>query len=355
MSGDTLLNSTNMVVLLKVLYGVFVLAVFLPFCLSAVENCRPCGHGEYCSKFFGICLACKDYCPGDADCPSACPPIEPSLTTIAPTTTEPTSTQSITTNVASDVVVQQSTNANIISEGDITFSDNGKDDSELPAWLSVGMLVTLVIIVLLIVVCRKYCKTLKMPSLCCFSSGDSSNRTSIRDTGMTIWTNPMPNQPAEYHQTTGGYTAVQVDDVDGPNTMDQPGPSSQQNSSRPSRPPGPNVEAPADPPHSASGSRNYTSSASTTPGPTSIQIHDTSPSTSGVSAVVVQSASIHPTVNLESESPRGACPSDQRSSGRRTPDTHRKIADGTHEGHEFSIGTSALEDIQLYHHPAHGD
>eukprot|EP00057_Strongylocentrotus_purpuratus_P016857 XP_011671331.1 PREDICTED: uncharacterized protein LOC105441670 [Strongylocentrotus purpuratus] len=336
-----MLNCSYDRLLLKVLYGVFVLAVFLPFCLSAVENCRPCGHGEYCSKFFGICLACKDYCPGDADCPSACPPIEPSLTTIAPTTTEPTSTQSITTNVASDVVVQQSTNANIISEGDITFSDNNKDDSELPAWLSVGLLVTMGTIVLLIFVCRKYYKTLKIPRICRFSSGDSENRTNIElderprsdrgcitETERTVQTNLMANQAHGCHQTTVEYIAVPVDDVDSHVII---------NLQRPSQPN--SSAAPPDPTHPTSSSRKTVDHP-------------------------FQSASVHVTENppLVYETPQGACPSDQRSCQKRTPETHRKITDGSNEGHEISIGSSPFkppngvrENIPLDHRSAHGD
>lgn len=312
--------------LVKVLYGVFVSAVFLPFCFSAVNNCPPCGPGEFCKNFFGMCVTCKDYCPGDDDCPIACTPIKPSFTTISPTTTGPTSIQSDTTSVASAVVVQQSTNANIPSEGDNTFSDNGKDASELPAWLSVGLLITLGIIVLIIFVCRKYLTKLKMPRICRFSSGDSENielDERPQSDGGRIKETELANQPHGCHQTTGEYTAVPVDDVDSHVNdviINVPGPS-QQNSS-------------AVPPDPTSVSRK-------TPG------HP------------FQSASVRLTENpqREFETRQGACPSD-RLSCPRTPEFLRKQTDGTHEGHEFSIGTSGFnppngtcED----NHSAHGD
>ncbi|XP_030840477.1 putative protein TPRXL [Strongylocentrotus purpuratus] len=340
-----------MAMLLKVLYGVFVLAVFLPISLSAVENCRPCGPGEYCSNFFGICLACKDYCPGDTDCPSACIPIKPNFTTIASTTTGPTSTQSDTTSMASAVVVQQSTNANIPSGGDNTLLDNNKGHLVL----SFSILSFTVFIVFL-GLCLRYRKNMKMPSICRFENSENGTEIELEERPRSNGCNKTPD----------GYTTVNADDHD---ITIQPGPS-QPDSSRPSRLPGPNAEAaaPADPTRSASGPRNNTSSASTTPGPTSIPTHTPSQSmttstSSRASGVVVQSASVHSNKNpLESEIRQGARPSDRRSSLKRTPETHRKITDGSNEGHEVSTGASSFnppngtcEDIRWERHSGDGD
>ncbi|XP_063962062.1 uncharacterized protein LOC129270584 isoform X2 [Lytechinus pictus] len=361
---------------------------------SAVEDCPPCDPGKYCSKFFGVCLVCSEYCPGGSNCPAECSAADISTPLVTTTISTTTTTTVYTTyqppiSNSSDITFSLSSNTKGPSG---VANTNGDEYLILSAELVFGLLISLCFTLLLTCLCRKYYKTLKIPEICCFfRRGDSNNR----DIELRVI----------QRRTSGTYSAVQVEDVDGIPDPDQPGPSRQ----RALRPQRPSREATASPAYSTPGCQEYpeddipdpeqpgpprqrpsreapaahaqfTTGCQETPEDGILDPEEPGPSrqtarrsqrpsrettaapAQSTSGSIYQSASVSQSAPiLEFERNQQARPTTYRSPPpEKTPETLRKITDGTYG--KVSIGASIfdppsdmVEDIQRKRQSGHGD
>ncbi|XP_054763952.2 uncharacterized protein LOC129270624 isoform X1 [Lytechinus pictus] len=303
--------------------GMLIFCSILKMCSSAVENCE---QGEFFSNFMGLCLPCSRYCPGADECLTSCPytPTETDVLSPAPTlavnTTPPP--QSSETVLPSTNFVLQTSNSKATPGMDITFPKIGEEHYELPFWLVLVIFIILTVLSILLYVCLRYHKKMKMPELCCFrSSSRSADIHDIELGEMTIRTNPLDMLDLVQQSHLDEDDLVQV------HGLDEPGLSRQ----------------------------------------SLISTECSQEVGTGLPEVrPFQSATIQPsgTAVRECETYRGARPSDQgshqQSSSQKTPETLRKITDGTVG--VVTIGASCfhppcnmVQDIQWNHQSEHGD
>ncbi|XP_041474140.1 uncharacterized protein LOC121422957 [Lytechinus variegatus] len=276
----------------QLLPGMLIFFSFLKMCSSAVENCE---QGEFFSNFFGVCFPCSEFCPGAEECLTSCPNTltesdvsSPALTLAVNTTPQPQSSETVLPSTNS---VQQSSNSKATPGMDITFPKRGKEHNELPFWLVLGIFIILTVLSILLYFCLRYHKAMKMPELCCFRSSSRSADIDIELGEMTITTNPLDMLDLVQQSNPDENGLVQV------HYVDEAGPSRQ--------------------------------SLISTEG--TQEVGTGCPEVRPFQSATVQPSGITPV--RECETHRGARPSDQgshqQSSSQKTPETHRKITDGT--------------------------